>query len=131
MNIQADRKIKTRSGDRGSMWRFLLVLTLVPGAVSVWGAEPTMGCWDLATRFASGPDQMAVQAIAELGTCITTEIAGRLSTPTPSATPRVEGTPPTAIQGEAPSQSTTRQRQWGAWPPAPPWPGDWPQPSPW
>jgi len=115
---------------------FLLWLT--PWGVREVEAEPPEACRDLAARFAVGPEQLDLKALATLGICLTTEIAERLGATGASAAPREqtpapplpqEGAPPPPVpqEGASPPQA----RQYGQWPLPAPWTESWPSPNPW
>ena len=114
----------------------LLWVTLL--AVRGADAEPSESCRNLAARFAAGPEQLDLKALATLGTCLATEIVERVGAAEPSPapggeapaqqSPQAEASPPPASrEGSSPPQA----RRYGDWPLPAPWTENWPSPNPW
>lgn len=114
---------------RHTLCASLLVLWWAPWGIPRAAAEPSEACRNLAARFARAPDQMDLQALATLGSCVSGEIAGRVGGTAPSGAPEEEAPPPPA-QGSQKGAATesdpwepkpSQGRQYGEWPPPAPW----------
>ena len=115
----------------------IALLWVLPWGVRGAEAEPSASCRSLAGRFASTPEEMDLQALAALASCLATEIGLRVGAtgtsegsseqiPAPSS-PQMAPPPP-------PPQDATPQpeaRRYGDWPAPPAWMENWPSPNPW
>lgn len=124
------KSVRRRRRPRVWIWSLVLVCCLWGAAPVAVGAQPSPECRDLAARFADSPDALDVGALAELMSCVSTEIMYRTGgTAQPPAPPPVEVAPPpppSSPPPPPPPPSSFRE----AWPPSAPWGSPWPNIGP-
>ena len=88
----------------------------VTGTARVAHADPPQYCRDLATQYATAPDQLDANALAALRACERAESQERADPPSPAAS----SAQPPASPGATPID----QPGWGQWSPPPAWSDD-------